>query len=198
MDKGKRKFKKQEKREAPEFDQKIVDLARVTRVMAGGKRMKFRACVAIGNKKGQFGIGLAKGADVAIAVNKAVNKAQKNILTVPIIKETIPHEVYLKHKAAKLLLKPAPKGTGVKAGGAIRVALELAGVPNVVAKILGTNNKMNNLNCLVEAVKSFKVKPIKTKKTVASDNVKPEKEEKKLNKSNNKKPEKENKQDKKL
>jgi small subunit ribosomal protein S5 len=155
-----KEFKRKKfKREAPEFDQKIIDLARVTRVMAGGKRMRFRACVAIGDKKGRVGIGLAKGADVAISVNKAVTKAKKELIEIPIVNETIPHEMRIKLKAAKLLLKPAPRGTGVKAGGAIRVVLELGGVPNVVAKILGTNNKVNNVKALMEALKSFKVRP---------------------------------------
>ncbi|MBU1131662.1 30S ribosomal protein S5 [Patescibacteria group bacterium] len=143
-------------REPDEFDQKIIDLARVTRVMAGGKRMRFRACVAIGNKKGQFGIGLAKGADVTLAVAKAVNKAKKNLITIPLVKETIPHEVRMKFKAAKLLLKPAPIGTGVKAGGAVRVVLELAGVQNIVGKILGSNSKINNVKALAIALSSFK------------------------------------------
>lgn len=147
-----RKFEK----EPQEFEQKIIDLARVTRVMAGGKRMRFRACVAIGDKKGRVGIGLAKGADVTLAVTKAVNKAKKTVITVPIIRETIPHEIRLKYKSARLLLKPAPKGTGVKAGGAVRVVLELAGVPNIVGKILGTNNKINNVKALLLGLTLFK------------------------------------------
>jgi small subunit ribosomal protein S5 len=159
-------------REAPEFEQKIIDLARVTRVMAGGKRMRFRACVAIGDQKGRVGIGLAKGADVTIAVTKAVNKAKKVMITVPMVNETIPHEMRIRMKAAKLLLKPAPKGTGVKAGGAVRVVLELAGVPNVVGKILGTNNKVNNVKALMEALTRFKVRPSAPKKKV--DNIKKE------------------------
>lgn len=158
----KKEFKKNRKpqtREVPEYEQKIIDLARVTRVMAGGKRMRFRACVAIGDKKGKVGIGIAKGADVTIAVNKAVNRARKNLIKIPIVNETIPHEIRIKYKAAKLMLKPAPKGTGVKAGGAVRVVLELGGVPNIVGKILGTNNKVNNVKALVQALDSFKIKP---------------------------------------
>lgn len=146
------------KREDREFEQRIIDLARVTRVMAGGKRMRFRACVAIGDMKGKVGMGLAKGADVSLAVNKAVARAKKEMITVPMINETIPHEVRIKEKAARILIKPAPRGTGVKAGGAVRVILELAGVPNVVAKILGTNNKVSNVNALMTALQSFKAK----------------------------------------
>lgn len=150
-----------EDRGVPEYEQRIIDLARVTRVMAGGKRMRFRACVALGNKRGLVGVALAKGADVTIAVTKAVNKAKKRMITVPIVNETIPHELRVKFKAARLLLKPAPKGTGIKAGGAVRVVLELAGVPNVVSKILGSNNKINNVTALLNALASFKAVKIK-------------------------------------
>src|SRR3989339_101970 len=100
--KKKRSFK--DKQEKPEFEQKIVDIARVTRVMAGGKRMSFRACVAIGDRNGRVAIGLAKGADVTIAVNKAVNRAKKEWVEVPMVNDTIPHDVYQKHGAAKILL----------------------------------------------------------------------------------------------
>ena len=144
-----------------EFDQRIIDLARVTRVMAGGKRMRFRACVAIGDKKGRVGIGLAKGADVTLAVNKAVNKAKKQMVAVPIKNETIPHALTYKFKAARIFMKPAPKGTGIKAGGAVRVIFELAGVPNVVAKILGTNNKISNVQALLQAFECFKASSMK-------------------------------------
>jgi len=142
-------FKKPES----EFDQRIIDLARVTRVMAGGKRMRFRACVVIGDKKGKVGWSVAKGADVTIAVNKAVAKAKKYMVHVKITNETIPHQVEVKFKAAKILLKPASKGTGIIAGGAVRSILELSGIPNIYGKILGSNNKINNIHCVFEAFK---------------------------------------------
>ncbi len=151
-----------------EYDQQIVDLARVTRVMAGGKRMRFRACVAIGNKKGEVAVGLAKGADVAIAVSKAVTKAKKNIIKVSIVNNTIPHEVFYKYGAAKILFKPARKGRGVIAGGAVRIILELAGIKNVTSKILGTNNKVTNVKCAIEALKSLKKVESKKKKSDAN------------------------------
>lgn len=150
-----------------EYEQRMIDIARVTRVMAGGKRMRFRACVAIGNRNGRCGIGLAKGADVTLAINKAVNQAKKNMVDIPLINGTIPHRIYIKHGAAKILLKPAPLGTGVKAGGAVRMVLELAGVPNIVAKIMGTNNKVNNVRGLLVALQSF-VLTEKDKKTKSS------------------------------
>ena len=154
----KRDFKRKD-REEKEFDQKVIDLARVTRVMAGGKRMRFRACVAIGDKKGRVGFGLAKGADVSIAVEKAVTKAKKSLIKVPIVRETIPHAIFIKYKAARILLKPAPIGTGIKAGGPVRLMFELAGVSNVIGKIIGTSNRIANVKAIMVALASFKAVP---------------------------------------
>ncbi len=125
-----------------DFDQKILELARVTRVTAGGKRMRFRATVVIGDHKGSVGIGVAKGADVAMSVDKATRQAKKKMFKIPLVEGTIPHPVRVKYAAASVLLKPAPKGTGLKSGGAVRVLLELAGVPNAVSKIFGSTNKI--------------------------------------------------------
>ncbi|MDD2806941.1 MAG: 30S ribosomal protein S5 [Patescibacteria group bacterium] len=147
-----------------EFDQAIIDIARVTRVMAGGKRMRFRACVVIGDHNGRVGNAVGKGADVTLAINKAVNKAKKHMINVPIVDETIPHRVDVKVGAAKLLIKPAPIGTGIIAGGAVRTVLDLAGVSNVVAKILGSKNKINNVNATIKALKSLKRVESKAKK----------------------------------
>ena len=140
-----------------EFEQKIIDIARVTRVTAGGKRMKFRACVILGDKKGRVGCAVAKGTDVTQAVAKAVAKAEKNLITVSLRNETILYEIREKFGAAKILLKPAPKGTGIKAGGAMRSVLELAGVPNAVGKILGSKNKINNSRATINALKKLKI-----------------------------------------
>lgn len=144
-------------RERSEFDQEILDLARVTRVTKGGKQLSFRACLILGNRKGRVGLGLAKGKDVQIAVDKATRQAKKNMITVPIVHETVPHFVVVKFKATSIMLKPAPKGAGIIAGGATRVVLELAGVPNVSSKILGkTKNKIVIAKATFEALKSFK------------------------------------------
>ena len=140
-----------------EFEQKILEIARVTRVTAGGKRMKFRACVVIGDKKKRVAQGVAKGNDVTKAINKAVAKAEKNLINVPIKNETIPHQIREKFGGAIVLLKPAPKGTGIKAGGAMRTVLELAGVPNVVGKILGSNSKINNSRATIKALKNIRL-----------------------------------------
>lgn len=142
--------------EDKEFDQRILELARVTRVTKGGKRMRFRACVIIGDRKGRVGFGVAKGSDVQQSVAKATTQAKKRLLTVPLHNETIPYAVSQKFAAASVLLKPAPKGTGIKAGGAVRVVLELAGVPNVVSKILGSGNKINNTKATMLALKQLK------------------------------------------
>jgi small subunit ribosomal protein S5 len=140
-----------------EFDQRVVELARVTRVMAGGKRMRFRALVVIGNKKGKVGVGLAKGADVSLAVQKAVTKARKALIQVPLKGDTLPHQITVKYKSAKVILRPAPTGTGIIAGGPVRVVLEMAGVPNVVSKILGSPNKINNVRAIIKAFGQFKL-----------------------------------------
>lgn len=147
-----------------EFEQKIVDLARVTRVMAGGKRMRFRACVAVGNKKGKVGVGLAKGLDVTMAISKAATQAKKKLVEVAIVNETIPHEIKHKVGAAEILFKPATRGRGIIAGGAVRMVLELSGVKNVTCKTLGTNNKVNNAKCVVAALGALKKPAIKKAK----------------------------------
>ena len=141
-----------------DFEQKVVDLARVTRVMAGGKRMRFRAAVIVGNKKGQVGIGVAKGADVSLAVDKATVKARKNLITVPMVNDTIPHEVRVKFCSARVLLKPARAGRGLIAGGPVRLVLELAGVKNVVAKMQGSENKINNIRAVIKGLSMLHTK----------------------------------------
>lgn len=151
-----------ERREPKEFDERVLELARVTRVTKGGKRMRFRATVLIGDHRGRVGYGIAKGIDVAGAVGKATRAAKKRIINVPIEKETIPHEIREKFGAAFILLKPAPMGTGVKAGGAMRVVLELAGVPNVIGKQLGANNKINNVKAVMAAIKKLRRHPAPT------------------------------------
>ncbi len=153
---GPRRGDRRDDRPKDDMEQRILEVARVTRVMAGGKRMNFRACVAIGDKKGNVGVGLGKGADVTMAVNKAVNRARKTMVNVPMVKETIPHAITLKMGAAKLMFKPAQKGRGVIAGGVARVILELAGVKNVTSKALGSKNKINNARCTIEALRGLR------------------------------------------
>lgn len=140
-----------------EFQEKTLDIRRVTRVVAGGKRFRFRVTMVLGDLKGRVGIGIAKGADVAGAIAKARTIAQKNIVQIPLHGRTIPHEVEAKFSAAHIRLKPAVSGHGVRAGGAARVVLSLAGVKDVVAKALGrTPNKLTNGLATIEALKQLK------------------------------------------
>ena len=145
-----------DKREHSEFDQSIVDLSRVTRVTKGGKHMSFRACVVLGDKKGRVGYGLDKGKDVQMAVQKAANQVRKHLIHVPLVHGTVPHRVLGKFKAGRILIQPAPKGSGVIAGSATRTVLELAGVQNASAKILGTTkNKVSNVKATFAALSLF-------------------------------------------
>lgn len=120
--------------------------------------MRFRALVVVGDHQGKVGAGLAKGADVSMAVNKATTKAKKHMIRVPVAKDTIPHQIIAKFGSSRVLLKPAPLGTGIIAGGPIRVVLGVAGIPNVVSKMLGSPNKINNVRAVLKALQSFKVK----------------------------------------
>jgi len=158
MDRRPRKSNNREGGERREFEQKVVEVTRVTRVVAGGKRMRFRALVVIGDKKGKVGMGLRKGVDVAESVNKAVNQAKKSMVTLPLINGTIPHQVSVKYKSSKLFLMPAKPGSGIIAGGAVRAVMDLAGVKNVVGKMLGSSNKVNNVKAVFAAFEKMRSK----------------------------------------
>lgn len=142
--------------EIKEFEEEVLQLSRVTRVVAGGRRMRFRATVVIGNRKGKVGLGTGKAAEVTIAIQKAILQAKKKLITIPIFKDTIPHETSVKFKSAKLLLIPAGPGTGIIAGGPARKILELAGIKNILAKCLGAPNKLNNSYATMEALEGLK------------------------------------------
>lgn len=151
-----RKFRRKPK---SEFDQKLVDIRRVTRVVAGGRRMRFRVTIVLGDKKRRVGVGTAKGNDVSSAIEKAVKQAKKNMVTVPVTENgTIPHEAHVQEGSARLFLKPAFPGTGIIAGGSVRPVLELAGIRNVFSKIYGTNNKLNNVYATVKALSEMRSK----------------------------------------
>ncbi len=141
-----------------EWQQKLLELRRVTRVVSGGKRMSFRIVMIIGDQKGKVGIGVAKGKDVARATEKAVFQAKKNVFQVPVFNGTIPHQVDAKHSSAKIVIKPAKKGRGLIAGGAARVVLSFAGIKDATAKNLGrTTNKLTNAEATVKALKKLKI-----------------------------------------
>ena len=145
--------------EKSEFDQKVLDVRRTARVVSGGRRFSFRAVVVIGNHKGKVGIGIGKGPDVSIAVEKATNRARKEIIVVPLTKQkTIPHEVNAKFSAARVILKPAAEGKGLVAGGPIRVIATLAGIRSLTGKILGrTPNKLNNAQATLSALRKVRM-----------------------------------------
>ncbi|MFA6572872.1 MAG: 30S ribosomal protein S5 [Patescibacteria group bacterium] len=153
-----KRFPKREEREKDEFDQKVIEITRVTRVQAGGKRMRFRACVVVGDRKGKVGMGVSKGADVATAVNKAITLAKKDLFTVKIVKDSIPHVVLEKNCGAQVLLKPATQGRGIIAGGPVRAVLELSGIKNVVSKMLASKNKISNVRATIQALKKMRTK----------------------------------------
>jgi small subunit ribosomal protein S5 len=139
-------------------DAKLIDLARVTRVAAGGRRFRFRAVVVSGDKLGHVGVGVAKGADVAQAIEKATRQAKKKSILVPIVEGTIPHEVEAKFGASRVLLKPQRGGHGLVAGGAVRTVCEFAGILNISGKFVSkTHNKLNNALVAIEALKKLKV-----------------------------------------
>ena len=168
-----------DKHEKSEFDQFILDIARVTRVTQGGKHLSFRVCVILGDRHGTVGFGVAKGKDVQLGVEKAVHQAKKHMIKVPIVRDTLPHMVVRKYKAAMVMLKPAPRGSGIIAGGAARVVLELAGIPNVSSKILGkTKNKIAIVKATFDALQSFKRVPVSMKKITSPVVVETKTEEK--------------------
>ena len=151
-----RNFKRGPAEKKDEFDSKLLDLARVTRVSKGGRHFRFRAVVVVGDKLGKVGVGVAKGVDVAQAVEKATRLAKKHLIEVKIVNETIPHETEAKFGAARILLKPQMKGRGLVAGGTVRVICTLAGIRNISSKILSrTSNKLNNAQATIEALKKL-------------------------------------------
>lgn len=152
-------------------DAKLLDLSRVTRVAAGGRRFRFRAVVVSGDKAGHVGVGVAKGADVAQAVEKATRQAKKKAITVPIVEGTIPHEVEAKFGASKVLLRPQKGGRGLVAGGPVRIICEFAGIQNVSGKFLSkTHNKLNNALATLEALKKLKVRSTKSETATKDKN----------------------------
>jgi small subunit ribosomal protein S5 len=139
-------------REPSEFTETTLSVDRVTRVVKGGRRMRFRAIVVIGNKKGKVGLGTGKANEVQAAVQKANKAARRNMIRIPLVKGTIPHQVQIKFKAAKIRIMPASEGTGIIAGGATRVVLDHAGVRNVLSKRFGTGNKLVNAQATIKAL----------------------------------------------
>ncbi|MBI3560028.1 30S ribosomal protein S5 [Candidatus Gottesmanbacteria bacterium] len=152
------KYQQKTDQRTSEFAEKVVQVNRVSKKTKGGNKIGFSVLVVVGDKKGRVGVGLGQAPDVSSAVKKAVSYAKKHQITVPMNGRTIPHHVYVKLGAAKILLKPAPPGTGVIAGGAVRAVVEAAGIRDISSKILGSKNQASNVYATMEALKQLKGK----------------------------------------
>jgi small subunit ribosomal protein S5 len=137
-----------------EFEETVVQINRVSKKTKGGNQMRFSALLVVGDRKGRVGVGLAKAGDVRSAIRKSIEAAKRKLITVPLTGTTIPYSISEKYSAAKVLLKPAPPGSGIIAGGPMRVVLEAAGVRDAVGKILGTKNKISNVYATLKALES--------------------------------------------
>lgn len=144
--------------EDKKLEEKVLLIRRVSKKTTGGSYITFSALVAVGDRQGNVGIGLGRGIEVPIAIQKSINYARKHMIKANLFKSTLPHTVILKFKAAKILLKPAPEGTGLKVGGVARVILDLAGVKNVSGKIIGSRNHVVNAYAIMEALKKLKIR----------------------------------------
>lgn len=151
-------FRREEKiKQKDEFDSKLLDLTRVERMTGGGRRLKFRAVMIVGDRKGRVGLGVGKGVDVAQAVEKSTKFAKKNLIEVPIINGTVPFDVEAKFGAARILIRPQKKGRGLVAGGVVRAICELAGIQDVSSKVLSkSRNKINNAKATLKAFDNLK------------------------------------------
>ncbi len=141
--------------EPKEFEELVINIDRVARVVKGGRRFRFKALVVVGNRKNKVGVGVAKGADVQVAVAKATDVAKKHLITIPIVNETIPHDIEIKFAGARVLLKPAAPGTGIIAGGVVRSIIGVTGIRNLLSKSLNSTNKVNIAYATVEALNSL-------------------------------------------
>lgn len=141
--------------EPKEFEELVINIDRVARVVKGGRRFRFKALVVVGNRKDKVGVGVAKGADVQAAVAKATDVAKKHLVTIPVVNETIPHDAEIKLSGARVLIKPAAPGTGIIAGGVVRQIIGVTGIRNMLSKSLGSTNKVNIAYATVEALQSL-------------------------------------------
>lgn len=153
-----------QRKEVKEFEEDVLEISRVTRVVKGGRKLRFRALVVIGNKKNKVGLGIGKSNEVTGAIQKAIAKAKKNLITIVLDGATIPYDINLKYKASKIYLKPAAPGTGIIAGGTVRKVLDLAGVKDILSKAFGTTNKICNAKATYMALKSLKSTPTMERK----------------------------------
>ena len=146
------------RKEASEFEKRVVEVRRVTKVVKGGRTLRFSALVVVGDGKGRVGLGIGKSKDVTSSIDKATTIAKRNMKNIPIVDGTIPHEIIGKYSSTSILLLPAPEGTGVIAGGSARAVIELAGIKNIVTKKHGSSNKINCVKATMEGLLGLRTK----------------------------------------
>lgn len=142
-------------REEKQFEELVINIDRVSRVVKGGRRFRFKALVVVGDRKTKVGVGVSKGQDVQTAIAKATDVAKKSLITIPVVKETIPHDAEVKFSGARVLIKPAAPGTGIIAGGVVRSIIGVTGIRNMLTKSLGSTNKVNIAYATIDALKSL-------------------------------------------
>lgn len=152
---GPRQRRDQAPAEPKQFEELVINIDRVSRVVKGGRRFRFKALVVVGDHKTKIGVGVAKGADVQAAIAKATDVAKKNMIVIPVINETIPHENEVKFSGARVLLKPAAPGTGIIAGGVVRSIIGMTGIRNLLSKSLNSTNKVNIAYATIEALRTL-------------------------------------------
>ncbi|MBP9667853.1 30S ribosomal protein S5 [Candidatus Saccharibacteria bacterium] len=141
--------------EPKQYEEVVINIDRVARVVKGGRRFRFKALVVVGDRKNKVGVGVSKGADVQAAISKATDVAKKNMITVPIMNDTIPHDAEVKLSGARVLIKPAAPGTGIIAGGVVRQVIGVIGIKNMLSKSLGSTNKVNIAYATIEALRTL-------------------------------------------
>ncbi len=176
-------------KEKKEFEEQVIEIARVTKVVKGGRKLRFRATVVVGNKKGKVGIGIGKSHEVTGAIQKAISRAKKYMIQVNLDGSTIPHDIDIKLKSSKIRLIPAAPGTGLIAGGTIRKVLELAGVKDILSKSYGTTNKVNNTKATFEALRRLRKTPRMQRRSPKENQPTPTPQKDSKNKSEAAKPE---------